>query len=73
MTPGCTLWEIGLSRSLPVAEIDHYEEIYQVNLINESIKHEMGSLPEELLSGFHHGCAGYIPVRTTCNNSIEFS
>jgi hypothetical protein len=35
--------------------IDRYEEINQVNLINESIKYEIGSLPEAFFSGFHHG------------------
>jgi len=34
--------------------IDRYEKINQVNLIYESIKYEIGSLPKELLSCFHH-------------------
>jgi hypothetical protein len=49
------LWKIGIQKPLPLSMIDRYEEINQVNLINESIKYEIGSLPEEFLSGFHHG------------------
>ena len=40
MTHECALWKMGLQEPLPLAMIDHYEEINQVNLINETIKYE---------------------------------
>ena len=46
------LWEIGLQEPLSLAKIDRYEVANQVDLINESTKYGIGSLPEVDLGQF---------------------
>lgn len=48
------VWSMG-NRLIVIAtssKIDRYEEIDQINLVNESIKYGIGSLPEDNLGRF---------------------